>query len=218
MASEHARKYLNRIESQHRSRARFMAHVETLLDMLDGAYDVIHKGPEYFDLKTAAGKQLDVIGGRVGVSRVVQIKDSAYYGYTLDDDSYRAYIYARVFANHWDGTAESFDEIWGKTLGNVIDANYSDNQDMTATISIHGDASPVITEMILSGEIIPKPAGVRYDIAYDNSSTILVSGDTENYEVYYMYASDDTYNGEPYDGVEYCGASDIEDWQTEVNE
>lgn len=214
MASEHVQKYLNRIESQHQPRSRFMAHVETLLDMLDGAYDVITKAPEYFNLATAVGRQLDVIGKRVGASRIVQIKNSSYYGHVLDDTSYRAYIYARIFANHWNGTAEQFREIWLTTLGQIMDSDYYDNQNMSATIFVQGTLIPLVMDMILAGEIIPKPAAVGYSISVDGAGMILVSGDTEYYEINYMYVADDTYNGEAYIGVEYCGATDIEDWAT----
>lgn len=212
MASEHVQKYLNKIESQHQKAPKYMAHVETLLDMVDGVYLAIKEAPGKFDLATAVGKQLDIIGGRVGAPRKIQIPGSAYYGQELDDDSYRMFIYSRIFRNHWDGTAETFKEIWDNTLGNFVDAEYYDNQDMTVTIALHGRVPDLITSMIIAGEILPRPMGVMYNIAFDNAGTIVVSGDTDYYETVYMYAADETYNGEDYIGVEYCGATDIEDW------
>ena len=183
MASEHVRKYLDRIESQHRGRLRFMEHTETLLEMIDGAYDVIREMPDDFNIETAVGKQLDVIGKRVGAFRKVEIPDSAYYGTELNDEEFRAYIYSRIFRNHWDGTAETFQKVWDCTLGKIIDAEYFDNQDMTVTISISGSISNIILAMILAGEIIPKPACVGYIISTDNTSIdIIVSADTAHYE------------------------------------
>ena len=194
MPSEHVQYYLNRIESQHQVRPRFMRHTETLLDMVDGAYSVIHDMPDFFNLETATGKQLDVIGNRVGASRKVEITWSAFYGNELDDDSYRAYIYSRIFRNHWDGTADTFEVVWDNTLGRIMDADYIDNQDMTATISVSGHIPPIIMSMILAGEIIPKPACVRYIVAFDNASaTIIVSGDTRTYEEDILYVSEHTY-------------------------
>ena len=184
MASEHLQKYLNRIESQHRVRPRYMAHVETLLDMVDGAYDVIRSTPEKFNVDTAVGAQLDVIGNRLGVSRSVDIPGSTYYGYEMDDEEFRAYIYARIFRNHWDGTDDTFQVVWDNTLGRIVDANYTDNQDMTATISIGGEAPSVIMAMILAGELIPKPVGVGHIVAYDNARVnIIVTVGTDHYSV-----------------------------------
>lgn len=184
MTSEHLQKYLNRIESQHRVRPRYMQHVETLLEMVDGAYDVIRNTPEKFNIDTAVGAQLDVIGNRLGVSRSVDIPGSTYYGYELNDDEYRAFIYARIFRNHWDGTDATFQVVWDNTLGRIVDANYTDNQDMTATISIGGEAPDVIMEMILAGELIPKPVGVGHIVAYDNARVnIIVSVGADYYEV-----------------------------------
>lgn len=213
MASEHVKKYLDRIESQHQTSPKYMAHVETLLDLIDGVYLAIKEAPGKFDLATASGHQLDIIGGRVGAPRKVNIPGSAYYGQELDDDSYRMYISSRIFRNHWDGTSETFKEVWDNTLGNFVDADYYDNQDMTVTIALHGRVPDLITSMILAGEILPRPMGVTYNIAFDNASNIVVSGDSDYFEIVYMYAAGDTYNGQPYDGVEYCGANDLEDWE-----
>ena len=218
MASEHMGFYLNRIESQHKGRTRYMAHVSALLEMVDGAYGTIHGAVGQFDLATATGSQLDVIGNRVGAPRRVDIPGSSFYGYVLDDESYRAFIYSRIFRNHWDGTAETFQGIWDHTLGNIVDARFYDNQDMSVTITLRGTVPPVIMAMLLAGDFIPKPAAVKYNIAFDNSDEIVVSADTDCVEIVYMYVSDDTYNGEPYIGVEYCGATDIEDWEENSGE
>lgn len=218
MATDHVKTYLAKFESQHKERPRLMAHAETLLDLLDGAYETLHSAPEKFNLATATGKQLDMIGNRVGAPRTVEIPGSAFYGYDLDDESYRVYIYSRIFRNHWDGTAETFQTIWDQTLGKIVDADYFDNQDMTVTISIIGQTTNVVMAMILAGEIIPKPAGVRYLIVFDSTDTIYVSGSTEVYEMGYMYAADDTYNGEEYIGVEYCGATEFDPWEGEEDE
>lgn len=184
MASEHLQNYLGRIESQHKVRTRYMAHVKTLLEMIEGAYDVIHDAPDKFNLADAVGKQLDVIGGRLGVSRYVDIPGSSYYGYELDDEEYRAYLYARIFRNHWDGTDNTFQVVWDNTLGRIVDANYIDNQNMTATISIGGNAPDVIMAMILAGELIPKPAGVLHIVSFDNTRVnINLSVHADYYEV-----------------------------------
>ena len=79
MATDHVKTYLAKFESQHKERPRLMAHAETLLDLLDGAYETLHSAPEKFNLATATGKQLDMIGNRVGAPRTVEIPGSALY-------------------------------------------------------------------------------------------------------------------------------------------
>lgn len=92
--------------------------------------------PSLFDLDTAVGVQLDAVGERVGQSRIVRFPlvspyfswDSGDprgwdrapwrgpyddpYGYgSLDDDTYRRLLRARIKANKWDGSIQGAQDI-----------------------------------------------------------------------------------------------------------
>lgn len=154
MAENDIQRYLDGIESQHSGKPRFMAHLTAILEKLDGGTGAGVDMAGKFNIDTATGGQLDIIGRLVGISR--------YDG--MDDDQYRILLYAKVFANHWDGTIETFHEIWEVTLGRVMDASYVDNQDMTVDIHVNGFVSEMLLNLIPAGKIIPKPMGVRYKV------------------------------------------------------
>ena len=144
----------------------------------------------------------------MGVSRIINIPGSVNNGTRLDDEAYRIYILSRIFVNQWDGHKDTFRDIWNQTMGRIVDANFVDNQDMTATVSIMGNVPPVILDMIMADELLPRPMGVGYNISFIVSADILVSAHSENYENVFLYAADESNLA-----VEYCGATDYEDWE-----
>lgn len=164
MAMPDIERYLNGIASQHITKPRYMAHLTKMLEKIDAATGVANDMALSFFIDEAVGNQLDIIGKLVGISRLVLIQGSSYYGTTVDDEQYRALLYSKIFANHWDGTIQTFREIWGNTLGKMMDAYYIDNQDMTVDIIVNGIVSAFLLSLIPSGQLIPKPMGVRYKV------------------------------------------------------
>ncbi len=164
MADPDIQRYLDGIESQHKVRPRYMAHVTALLEKVDGATAAVSDMQAAFFLDKAVGDQLDKLGLLIGIGRTINIEGSEYYGILMTDDQYRTMLYAKIFANHWDGSIEDFDVIWAQTLGNVLDAHYVDNQDMTVTIYVEGIVADLILHLIPDGHLIPKPMGVRYKV------------------------------------------------------
>lgn len=87
-----------------------------------------------YDLDTAVGSQLDVVGQWVGISRFLSTPLAVYFSFDdaplgfdrgtwkspydpvagiiqLDDTSYRLLIRTKILANTWDGTLESLNQI-----------------------------------------------------------------------------------------------------------
>lgn len=153
-------RYLDRIESQHCVRPRFMATLAALLEKLDAAHGVAKDIPKEFDVYGAVGKQLDVIGELVGVDRRFPPVEIPGYPTLLSDEAFRKLILAKIAQNHWDGTNEGFWEIWDSVLGGILDASYRDNQDMSVDVEVRGTIEPQVLEMLLRGLILPKPMGV----------------------------------------------------------
>ena len=164
MAESDILRYLNGIESQHSTKPRFMQHLTEILEKIDGATGAATDMPLAFFIEEAAGNQLDILGKLIGITRTITIPGSDYYGITVDDEQYRALLYAKIFANHWDGTIEMFHQIWNETLGKMMDASYIDNQDMTVDIIVNGIVSEFLLNLIPQGQLIPKPMGVRYTV------------------------------------------------------
>ena len=65
--------YLAKITAEHRGKPRFSATVESNVSAATDVQATISGIPATYDLDTAIGAQLDVVGEWVGVSRQVQI-------------------------------------------------------------------------------------------------------------------------------------------------
>lgn len=164
MAETDIQRYLDRVESQHKTKPRFMAHLTTLLKMLDGGHRAAKDIPSAFHVQEAIGNQLDVNGELVGVDRRFPPVSIPGLPALLSDETFRQVILSKIIRNQWDGTESAFHEIWDATLASQMDARYYDNQDMTVSVDIVGQIEPVMVELILAGYIIPKPMGVGMNV------------------------------------------------------
>jgi hypothetical protein len=114
-----------------------------------------------FDLDVAIGAQLDALGDIAGIGRTVNFQPSGGVSPTLDDDTYRLLIKAKIAQNQWDGTITSLYLVWQALFpGGVI--VIEDNQNMTADIVLTGTFSTIAQELISNGYIVPRPEGVLY--------------------------------------------------------
>lgn len=122
--------YTGLITSEHRDQPRFLALVSALVQPLADITALIDGLPQAFDLDTAIGAQLDVVGQWVGRTRNLKTPitgvffslDTAGVGFdqgiwwspytpttgieVLPDDQYRLILRARIMNNQWDGSLE----------------------------------------------------------------------------------------------------------------
>lgn len=177
--------YLSLLTSQHAQKPRFRATVDAVTRPLLDAATALSGMAAGFDLDTAAGAQLDVLGAWAGVSRVLRLPMTGVYfaldtdgvgfdqgvwqgrydpdyGLTmLPDEQYRVLIKARIAANRWDGTIPHAYEIW-ETLFTDSVIFIEDHQDMSMVVGIAGIPLDPVFEQLLTGGYIPlKPDGVR---------------------------------------------------------
>lgn len=179
--------YFTLITSEHRHAPRFEGVVRALTKALADNVDLGLSLLDMFDLNTATGDQLDIIGKWVGISRTVQVPITGVYftwdGTTttgwergvwkgpfdpptgpssVDDGTYRLMIRAKIAANCWDGTFESMcsqlDAVFGSGL-----VKAQDNQDMSITLYYDDMAlSAVMVSLLTQGILELKPMGVRF--------------------------------------------------------
>lgn len=164
MAEPDIQRYLDGIESQHKTKEKFMTHLTGVLEMIDAAHICSKDMPRAFYIHNAVGKQLDTVARYIGGDR--RFPPVAIPGIPplLTDDVFRKVLLAKIVQNQWDGTEETFREIWENTFRDEIDANYYDNQDMTMDVNVYGYTEPIMVELILAGYIIPKPNGVGLNV------------------------------------------------------
>ncbi len=184
-------KYTELITNYHATKHHFPQHIDLITrpftDVSSSVADMIRK----FDVDSANGDQLDIIGLWVGRSRVVTTPISNVYfswdtdglgwdqgnwqgphdpdaGFTsLSNDVYRLVLKAQIAINQWDGTVGHLEELLEKIFsGTGIEMHVIDNMDMSISISaiaLNGIAntSAELVEVIKSGALTVKAAGVR---------------------------------------------------------
>lgn len=119
--------YTSLVTSEHQSAPKFMAMVAAVAQCFVDQINVVQSIPAAFDLDQAVGVQLDAVGLWAGITRQVKTPlnvyfslDTANLGFdqgswqgpfdpsaglvSLDDDTFRTLIRAKIAANHWDGT------------------------------------------------------------------------------------------------------------------
>ncbi|WP_025138073.1 DUF2612 domain-containing protein [Achromobacter sp. DH1f] len=180
-------KYLNLITAFHRGKPKFSAMVEAVAQCFVGAQDCYGTMVPAYDLDDAVGVQLDAVGEWVGISRNVRTPlEGVYFSFdvaglgfeqgvwqgpfdpdtgvtSLDDETYRVLIRAKIGANHWDGTLEGSAEILNFIFGGTNTFVFiQDNGDMSIDIGIAGSRPSAVFLALLTGGYIPiKPEGVR---------------------------------------------------------
>lgn len=156
--------YTELITSQHKAQPNFKAVVEMLTQYAVDTQDFILAVGSNFDVDTAEGVQLDIIGLRVGVSRVLNFQPTGDISSVLIDDDYRTLIKAKIISNHWRGTVVELYDMWNSLFAPRLQLIVQDNQDMSMTAIVVGDMTALEEQLLTNGYIIPKPVGVTFAI------------------------------------------------------
>ncbi|KQN56536.1 hypothetical protein ASE99_11025 [Serratia sp. Leaf51] len=183
-------KYTDLITNYHRGKPLFVDHIDLITRPLTDTASSINSFITEFDIDSATGAQLDILGKWIGRTRVVSQPISGIYfsfdtdglgfdqgvwqgpydpdaGFTnLSDDVYRIVLKAKIAINHWDGTNETLPEILDTALaGSGLKMQIVDNQDMTISIWVFPevDISTVSLELLAAirqGYLTVKAAGI----------------------------------------------------------
>lgn len=181
--------YNDLITSQFRSSTKFNQLVQGLTGAIKSNIDLLDSMPALFDVDTAVGAQLDVVGKWVGVSRGMNpaledcffsfgIQEKGFgVGYwkdrfattgitVLPDGEYRAIIKAKIALNQWAGDMPNAITAVSQALPNN-GFFITDNMDMSMTLNITGPITPLVQALVTRGYFDVRPAGVQ--INYDTS-------------------------------------------------
>ena len=178
--------YLSRITSEHRNKTRFVATVTACVSPFARVQEVLRGLTVQFDLDTAVGVQLDILGKWIGETREISepIEDvffswrgsvaegwrqgswrGAYNPDTgvtvLDDDAFRALLKGKALANIWKGTIAGAYASLEAAVGNPGSILITDHCDMTMSVGVQVGVFSTTEEAIIKRGYIPiRPAGV----------------------------------------------------------
>ena len=157
--------YLALVPSQLRGRPKFMAWLAAALEPLNDLNQCLATFNYSFDLDSAVGAQLDILGQLIGQSRTVGFQPSGGASPTLDDPTYRILLRASIAKNSWDGTIDSLQTTWQQLFpgGRIA---IIDTQDMAATVILTGNFSSIVVDLINNGYIVPEDATVLYNFLF----------------------------------------------------
>ena len=180
--------YTSLIAREHADKPKFIATLEALLQPLVDIRSAIEELSNDFNVDTAVGKQLDIVGQWVGQSRFVNTNlegvffsfDTENVGFdqgvwfgpfdsftgisVLPDDQYRLLIFAHIAIDAWDGTIPGAVESFNLAFQ---DRGYrlsiKDYQDMTMDMIMNFGTTldQVFRLLLVSGYLDFRPAGVR---------------------------------------------------------
>lgn len=153
--------YESLITSEYQGSPKFMAMTLALLQPLFDLIDCLLDFQQAFDLDTAVGPQLDMLGQVVGASRTVAFVPSDGVSPVLDDATYRLLIKARIGFNQFSGNLADLESLWLNLFpsGTII---VDDGQQMDATVFVTGSFTSIIVDLIQHGYLVPRPQGVEY--------------------------------------------------------
>ena len=183
--------WLALVTSEHASKPNFMAMLSVTLQPVADNIAILQSIPTAYDVDFAVGEQLDTVGEWVGITRNISTPltgvffswDVVGLGWgegnwissinasqltQLPDPQYRTLLYAKIAANHWDGTIPGaykvFDTIFEGTGFGVL---IQDLQGMHMSMALTGPVPDAVTQALFTGGYFNlKPAGVRIDKYY----------------------------------------------------
>jgi hypothetical protein len=181
--------YLGLVTMWHSTRPRFMNTLATLVQPLVDSQDMLKKLTADFDIDTAIGVQLDMVGQWVGRSRYIQQPiQGVYFSFdlpaqrvgfdqgvwfgpfdttdgvqALDDDTYRLVLKLQAIANHWDGTVPSLSDELDRVFPGITIVDKGDVPTglMAMDVLIPSNLITTLMLSVLEQDFPIKPSGVK---------------------------------------------------------
>ena len=147
--------YSNLLILQYHNKPKAKATIEASVSLLPDS--LIQEVTDGFDLNTAVGKQLDILGEYIGLSRGY-IKDGVVS--LLGDEDYRTLLQLKALCNSSDFSHKSIDDAMYKMFGTAVRMDSTGMMDIRYFVNTEG--SDLILAAIQKG-VLPKPMGVRLD-------------------------------------------------------
>jgi len=179
--------YTGLVTSQHADKPNFMAMISASFQPFADLIDLYHQAPYLYDVDTASGQQLDVLGEWVGRTRNLSVPISGVYfsfdtpglGFDqgvwlgpydsptgiilLPDEYFRTLVKAAAINNQWDGGLLDSYTFLGQAF-NIFGYSFRINDYCNLTISLEIDGPPnpppLVVALLTEGYFDIRPAGV----------------------------------------------------------
>lgn len=158
--------YINLLILQYKGKPRAEATLDAFLSLvIDG--QIFNKIQEIFDVDTASGVNLDLIGKIVGVTR----EGYSFSGpMTLDDIDYRKIIKLKIISNNSDSSLNSIENLLDIYFEGLIQVFDYSNMTMSYFIS-SALGSQQLVEFFINKGLLPKPMAVGLGATIYNDSS-----------------------------------------------
>lgn len=169
--------YSNLLIMEYHNKPKAKSTIEASVELLPD--DLILEVINGFDLETAVGKQLDIIGTIVGVDRSY-IEDNEYK--LLNDDDFRLLIKLKIISNNSNFSHKSIDDALYDFFGNDIRMDSTGNMEMTYFVP-KGKTGLILAA--IQKEVLPRPMGVRVAYISENDKVFFGFCNYNNQSVQY---------------------------------
>lgn len=160
--------YLNLVPDDNYAKPKFMAFMESILSPLIDCQNVADLS-DHFDINTAAGSQLDVIGGMFGVNRKMNYIPASGNS-DMTDDEMRAVIKIRISQMIWDGGNDDATKIYSDIMNGIAEFSYYQDSTMHVDITIRGVENIRIGSALNDNDGYLVPAGVGKEVSIVDDS------------------------------------------------
>lgn len=153
--------YSNLLILQYHGKPKARATIEKTVGLLPDS--LIQEVINGFDIQTAVGKQLDILGEYVGVDRSYIVDNKVEL---LSDEDYRILVKLKAICNTSNLSEKDIDESLYGFFGNNIRMDTNENMEMTYFVP--KNKTPII-QAAIQKEVLPRPMGVMcsYIVEYD---------------------------------------------------
>lgn len=198
----------DRIYAQYRTKPKAVAWYNITRNLAARLGDAAQAVRVMYEIDTAEGEQLDILGRIVVISRNFiqpvamtppqfasaanspgEFGDETAMFSTLSSDSdeqmtddlYRLIIKSKIIKNNSDATTESILYGMNFLLPNAEVLRITDGEDMSFTVEFYGNISPLERYAVLNAQLVPKPQGVRFGGFLEGLDYVQAGDDTEQF-------------------------------------
>lgn len=178
----------NRLYAQYKGKPKITAWSDIPKNFVSNITDVAKSVRDSYDIDNNSGEALDVVGRIVGRDRgfIQSITFDVYEMNTdgdfefgddsiqmspisvaadaeLSDRYYRYLLKSKIAKNNTDATIDDILTVVNEAVVGLEALRLVDGEDMSFSIEFYGDIDAIALDLLRSGEIVPRPQGVKFN-------------------------------------------------------